>query len=589
MGIRKKIPLLLLAFLFLLAGCAPAAPDRGGLLKVLLAQAPHVDCARPSVYVRRGEDAVFHLTVEEGYSVESADYAGSEFGDGRGEVTLIVPDVSYPVTVTLQVSERVRLVYDANGGTFAEGAEQVQEQDVTYRKRPNTARATLLQEREGYTLIGWNDRADGSGTHVGLGSRVTAKKGGDTLLYAEWAEWTAEERFTYRTENGKARIVGYTGADERIVIPARLGGMPVASIGTNAFLGAKAETVVFPASLERVETGAFVRCALRELYLFDLPLEISDESFVSCADLSTVHINAAQRPRYPAITRNSRYADKLDLLYAESELPRLVFFAGSSAWFNLKGEVIEQATEGRYKIVDLGLNGLFGGIVQLEIMTALLREGDVVVHTPEPCSSQQLLVDREMSLDMFIALEGNYDLFALADIRSTEGEFSALVEYNEVRANLFPAEYTDLPTQWQTDEYGCYAPFLPQHGEDENLPDAADVRPDYLKEGNISVLNGHYAQIFERTGNRVLLSYSAVNLDGLPETCTEEVWEEYEQRLVALADAHYAAVFGKLSDGMYRGRWFCGSNFHLSTDGAYLWSQTFAESLAEQMKMENNL
>ena len=101
--------------------------------------------------------------------------------------------LTYPTTST------VIIIYDINGGTGVEAA-----------TRSNTNANVKLGSgtqvtREGYKLIGWNTKIDGTGTHYELGS--TIKPSESLILYAEWRK----EKTTWSIANIAPQK--YTGSD----------------------------------------------------------------------------------------------------------------------------------------------------------------------------------------------------------------------------------------------------------------------------------------------------------------------------------------------------------------------------------------
>ena len=74
--------------------------------------------------------------------------------------------------------------YDANGGSG-----EMDDQDFTYDEAGQALSANSFT-REGYTFVGWNTAADGSGTGYTDGQQmpnVTATDGATVTLYAQWA------------------------------------------------------------------------------------------------------------------------------------------------------------------------------------------------------------------------------------------------------------------------------------------------------------------------------------------------------------------------------------------------------------------
>lgn len=128
--------------------------------------------------LRRNGSVTVLLRVAEGYYVAGTDYADSVVGytaDGLTAVTLNA--VKYPVRLTVSCAPCDAVVfYDANGGAFADGATA---KCVPYDKqshlRVNTLSGAELAHRQGFAPIGWNTEADGSGVHIGSGSRVSVE------------------------------------------------------------------------------------------------------------------------------------------------------------------------------------------------------------------------------------------------------------------------------------------------------------------------------------------------------------------------------------------------------------------------------
>ena len=74
-------------------------------------------------------------------------------------------EVNYSESICIQAEKgKYEIVYDANGGQNISGdSDRV---SICYRgthQRINTSTGTDLFARDGYTLLGWNTRADGTG------------------------------------------------------------------------------------------------------------------------------------------------------------------------------------------------------------------------------------------------------------------------------------------------------------------------------------------------------------------------------------------------------------------------------------------
>lgn len=266
-----------------------------------------------------GKDAVFYLEMEPGLAVANADHSGGysvRVIDGLLELTLKA--VRYPARVCLELTDEFASVtYSPNGGG---GQEITLLYDLTQHLRPNTA--FDLFSREGYTLESWNTEPDGTGTRIGLGSRVTADQTG-LILYAQWEKWNDASDFTY-TVGYDVTITGFHGSGDAIVIPATIDVKPVAGIGYNAFQNCQAKRLILPDTIVNVAQGAFQNCAFEAVTIFDSIQNISDDSFRDCGDLRTIYINTAEAPYGYSWRKESCYADKID---------RLILAAGQNSWF----------------------------------------------------------------------------------------------------------------------------------------------------------------------------------------------------------------------------------------------------------------
>src|SRR5271165_2387200 len=72
----------------------------------------------------------------------------------------------------------------------------------------------------------------------------------------------AQAQFNYTTNNGAITITGYTGYGGVVAIPGTIDGLPVTSIGTNAFANRSSLTwVTIPSSVTNIGSHAFYGCS----------------------------------------------------------------------------------------------------------------------------------------------------------------------------------------------------------------------------------------------------------------------------------------------------------------------------------------
>ena len=146
---------------------------------------------------------------------------------------------------------------------------------------------------------------------------------------------TAESDFTF--ESGK--ITGYTGSDEDVVIPAKLGGTTVTSIDDGAFIcDTSISTIVIPSTVTYIGSYAFdYQYMLTDIYFYGKPVFADD-----MLDLTATSITFHCRPEY-----ESDFADAADSIYS-ADITVKADIADSvtdPAYSTTGGEQTEQPTE----------------------------------------------------------------------------------------------------------------------------------------------------------------------------------------------------------------------------------------------------
>lgn len=576
---------LILALLLLLCGCAKTSGDDSIL--VFIEELEGCTIENNGQRIMPGDDAVFTLKFDYGVSLADTDYAGKTRTETQSRtVTLTLLDVVRPTRVKLTLTHNyAQITYHANGGVPLHSVED--QTTISYslssHARPNTETGAELYGRSGYTLVSWNTKADGSGTEVGLGSRVTVPNG-SLDLYAQWAQWNPESDFTCITAD-TVTITGYHGSADVIVIPAQIGGLDVTAIASGAFADCDAQTLILPSTMDYVEAGAFVRCGFATVVLFDNIISISDDSFADCHALRTLRINAIEAPYGYLYRKESCYADKVDLMIAAQGKQKLVFYGGCSMWYNLDGVSVAQTLGEDYQIINMGLNGTANSLVQMQILGRLLEDGDILFHTPELSSRQQLLSNTEM-LDtdtvLWCGMENNYDLFTWVDLQTVGGVFDSLCAYLDSKNQQ--ASYAQIFTgdeeQSYMDRTGS-VPFYRGTTEDQ-LEDNVYLDPDRIDETSMARLRQYY-DWYQSRGVRIYVSYACVNLDAVPEEQLGNVQIVENTFRNAIETMEGVTLISRLEDFLYHNEDFYDTNYHLLTETTRRNTQIWLRDLLAQM------
>ncbi len=581
---RKIFCVFMLLITALAFAACDAAPQPDSRIRVSLMENSYFTLEENGILIYPGQNVRFSLSLRPGTVLIGTDYSGEQYiweRDGKTHVEL--RNVQYPTVVRLDISNHYRVItYDPNGGN---GDSAAVTYDISFHRRPNTSQGYTLFNREGWTLTGWNTDPAGTGTRVGLGSRVSVSEEGLTL-YAQWKKWTEPADFTYRTNENGLTITGYHGNAEEIVVPEEIDGKPVAAIAAGAFENASARSVILPRSLEVLEDGAFFGAALESVLLFDNLEAFGDGAFEGCDSLQTLYINAQEPPFGYLFRRESMFADKIDLLIENQGRKKLVCYGGCSMWYNMNGTAVQNAMHD-YVLINTAINGTVNSHLQMQIIGNYLEAGDVFFHTPELTSKQQLLQDITMDNGddrLWCGLENNYDLVALADIRGIPGLFDSFCHYlsKKTDAASYRQQYTDSKGRHFMDATGS-VPFTRTEAVEE-LAETSTVflDPEMVETMDLSLLESFYRDYMDR-GVKIYLSYSCFDYDALPEHQREFVGPVDEAFRARINEMGGPVLISTLWDFLYAEKDFFDSAYHLLTPAVDRNTSTWIRDLLTQM------
>ena len=566
--------------------------------------------------IHRGEDVSFLLSTKDNYYPDTCSFARHQFvetGDNlytiklfkimyslRFEVTFkyVEPagpdnpdgpdgpdDPVGPVTPTY---DTITITYDANGGSLNDPNNGVYTFTNEHHPRPNTSSGVDIVKRDGYNLIGWNTKNDGTGEHIGLGSRYLDPHNLSFTLYAEWVKYSNKQYFQYTVDtNNEITITSYLNNEQVISIPEYIDNKAVCYIAKNAFTNCNVETLVLPKTIKEIAKEAFVNCDIKEIYLYDNIVSVYDDCFINCPNFSTVHINAIEGARFVTADRHATYADKVDRLILNKDKKKVVIFGGSGAYYNVDACLLHELYP-HYEVFNLAVNGWFNGPVQMEIIMPFIGQNDYLLHCVEMCGRRQFMTDIVMCEEddmtgydyrFFCCLELNFDLISLADIRHVTHFFDSFTAFNNGRDRLTPQPYTDY-TEF-ADERGDYTSdrkkTIPADGG-RIITHEGEIDPDSISLEGATRLTNYYEELISK-GTKIFFSYCPVNKDSLSNEDLDYVnMMEYGSRVTNYFGS-YCTILNSLESVLLDFECFADSDWHLDYEHAL----TFTQELASYM------
>ncbi len=392
------------------------------------------------------------------------------------EITLKDPvanEILNPGEETNSTENEIKIVYHANGGLIAGTDSETASAffPLDYYYCANTLPDTGYFTREGYLLLGYTDRADGTGRYYGPGWNIIpgeepAEEPEETAdpedigeeeeqgeiaadlveerenvvdLYCLWVPFTPEEEFSYENVSDYAVIRRYNGESDVVVIPEKIGNAKVLMIDSAAFMLKPVKEVCISKYVEVVGEGAFEGCGeLETVFISDSVLYMDDSAFKNCGKLRTLNVLAVRNPTYTSTVLGTAGAIKYERLMTV-EGPKLVHVSGSNGLYGLDSPRLESKLGKTYTVVNFSIHASFNATFALETINRVAGEGDIVVMSPE-INGNQLGVPG-FNATMWQCLEGAYDAVAGVDIGNYTKVFSSFAEYNRARANMTERNY----------------------------------------------------------------------------------------------------------------------------------------------------
>ncbi|MBE6611893.1 MAG: hypothetical protein E7632_05330 [Ruminococcaceae bacterium] len=476
------------------------------------------------------------------------------------------------------------IVYHTNGGRVVgfDSDTYYDEVSTAVYSCPNTLPEMGYFARDGYSLLEYNTKPDGSGTAIPCGGKLLPD-GDSTELYCIWQKWTDASLFTTSNVGGGLAVTGYKGKEKTLVIPEKIDGNPVVRVKTGAIRDGSYTTLVLPKSMKVIEAGAFADSAAMEtLYFYDTIMEIRDSSFSDLSAWKNLRLIAAQLPRY-SDREDASFCRKWEriLQLSKTDARIMVIHSGSSSYYAMRTPLLEEELGGEYHVVNYGHLARAQVTFYMDAVADFLDSDDILVHAPET-GYDGVMGNNEFHWTNFQVIEHSYDLlYHVDDIGFYVKLLDAFTEFNGYRAKMTAQDYDMFVTHM--DEYGDRISAMPNNG-DPNKFFGKDINFNEINEDWIDNLNTMYNRIMDETGCRIVMSFAPFNYNALTtDSRSEEARENFMARIRELVDI---PVISHIWDYMMTGDRMYNSDYHPGDEGRIARTKLLAADLRKFFETE---
>ena len=320
--------------------------------------------------------------------------------------------------------------------------------------------------REGYVLVEYNTKPDGTGEGYNTGAKFDISSAeGIPTLYCIWQKEADQQSFTYRevsnTRPGSSlalpywktsglQITEYVGNERVVAIPNKIGDQYVISIDSGAFKNKDVETVIFGRYVLEVKDGAFVNCdKIRTIYYSDGITYATDDFLdeASKKNFKELRINAVMPPKRTNDQWAGRFAIKLTRVMSSADTRRVIMFGGSSVYEGMSSTYMEALLNGgegdEFSFINFGIVRHYTIMFYIDAIDHYTKEGDVVIMSPE--NHVRAMGDTTFDANSIGCAEGMYpSLMRYIDASQYTRIFTSLSEFNRNRAAQAPTRYEEL-------------------------------------------------------------------------------------------------------------------------------------------------
>lgn len=513
--------------------------------------------------------------------------------------TTVYANFSDPAaSVTVAANKHV-VLYFPNGGKYSGSLTNGYHQetsDASFYWCPNALPNKGQFTRDGYILLGYNTKADGTGTFYAPGWNIEVSAGKAISLFCQWEKVTGTDKFTYSVSNNQITLTGYHGTDEFVVIPETISGKKVVSIGA-AFISTNTamKRLYIPRTVTTVAASAVINCPnFKTIYVNNSVKKMPDSWATSCPELQTLVVCAMKSHHAPTACYGT-YTIKYDWLHAAPG-NRIVIVSGSNSAYGINSpELMSKLKESgyEYNVVNFGQNASCSACFFIEACSALMHPGDILVHEPE--LNEHQYGNNAIDSNIWTIFEGSYEAFANVDIRHYTQVWSTFAKFNENTAEKAYDQYST-----QINRYGDLSYNKTQASSDSNYQKWKPTLDQYDANGGkgsvtystgVNLINHARCQELNRVydicaakGITVLWSSCVIVKTCLTVNSQTRDGSDQTNYMKAVDEKLHCTRISHVADYQVGREYSYNSNYHITTAGSIVRSDTLARDLVTYFK-----
>ncbi len=519
-----------------------------------------------------------------GFSIDKPINEGGQIVENGTEYTFTL-DKNYTIYPNF-ISENTKILnYHSAGGEIANSDSEtfLEYIDDSLYILPNSQICDGTFSKEGYALLGYNTKEDGTGRYYGTGWNVVMPENGNQIeLWCQWVEYSNISDFEYIEKNNTVTITKYNGNDDFVVIPEFINDKKVTAISSGAFDNSSLSSAYITRNIETIEKNAFNDCKnLTTLYICDSVTDMLDVSFSGCDNLKTLNINATIYPSM-SYTLMGTCAIKFERLMTAQD-KKVMLVSGSSSLYGMDSELFEELIDYRYSMVNYGCHANTPSTFFIELCSAFTNEGDILIVAPEMFDEQMGSIN--FNNIVWQIFEGALDAMSYVDIRNYNGVLTTFAAFNKSRTHLQEQSYEFGYNDFT--KYGDYGAVRPTQSSESYVTFAngvLDFSRSLFKPQQIENLNKAFKMITDK-GGTVYWSFAPCNINALNQMSQKESRQNTYMELIE--ENFDATIISVIKDYVLSGQYFYDTDYHCGNEGAQIRTRLLARDLLAQLDKES--